>query len=232
MGLALKPDDDDLYFHSGHRERLRQKFLEDKLADYELLELLLSFVIPRRDVRPLARGLIAKFGGIYQVLTAPIDDLMEFKGIGRNTAIFIKAIHKIMVVGYKSNLDKVTIFHNEKILTNYCLLLMSGKTKEEIHILYMDEDKRLLADDLHSIGTVDWAAAYPREILKRALNLNAKSIVLVHNHPKPNTSFSMDDIELTERIKDLLATVNIEVHDHYVVSGGIVYSARNMFLLK
>lgn len=232
MGLALKPDDDDLYFHSGHRERLRQKFLEDKLADYELLELLLSFVIPRRDVRPLARGLIAKFGGIYQVLTAPIDDLMEFKGVGRNTAIFIKAIHKVMMVGYKSNLDKVTIFHNEKILTNYCLLLMSGKTKEEIHILYMDEDKRLLADDLHSIGTVDWAAAYPREILKRALNLNAKSIVLVHNHPKPNTSFSMDDIELTERIKDLLATVNIEVHDHYVVSGGIVYSARNMFLLK
>ncbi len=228
----MKSEDKDLSFRSGHRERLRQKFLGDKLADYELLELLLSFVIPRRDVRPLARGLMAKFGSLYQVITAPIESLMEFNGIGRNTAIFIKAIHKIMIAGYKSNLDKVTIFHNEKVLTNYCLLIMSGKTKEEIHILYLDDDMRLLADDLHSVGTVDWAAAYPREILKRALELNAKSIVILHNHPRPNTSFSEDDIELTDRIKDLLATVDITVHDHYLVSGGIVYSARNLFLLK
>ena len=228
----MKTDEKDLSFRVGHRERLRQKFLDDKLTDYELLEMLLSFVIPRRDVRPLARGLIEQFGSVYQVITAPIDSLIAFKGVGRNTAIFIKSIHKIMLAGYKSNLDKVTIFHNEKVLTNYCLLLMTGKTKEEIHILYLDEDKRLLADDLHSIGTVDWAAAYPREILKRALELNAKSIVMLHNHPKPNTSFSMDDIELTERVRALLATVDIDVHDHYVVSGGIVYSARNMFILK
>lgn len=228
----MKTDEKDLSFRVGHRERLRQKFLDDKLTDYELLEMLLSFVIPRRDVRPLARGLIEQFGSVYQVITAPIDSLIAFKGVGRNTAIFIKSIHKIMLAGYKSNLDKVTIFHNEKILTNYCLLLMAGKTKEEIHILYLDEDNRLLADDLHSVGTVDWAAAYPREILKRALELNAKSIVMLHNHPKPNTSFSVDDIELTERVKDLLSTVDIDVHDHYVVSGGIVYSARNMFLLK
>lgn len=228
----MKTDEKDLSFRVGHRERLRQKFLDDKLTDYELLEMLLSFVIPRRDVRPLARGLIEQFGSVYQVITAPIDSLIAFKGVGRNTAIFIKSIHKIMLAGYKSNLDKVTIFHNEKILTNYCLLLMAGKTKEEIHILYLDEDNRLLADDLHSVGTVDWAAAYPREILKRALELNAKSIVMLHNHPKPNTSFSIDDIELTERVRDLLSTVDIDVHDHYVVSGGIVYSARNMFLLK
>lgn len=228
----MKTDEKDLSFCVGHRERLRQKFLDDKLTDYELLEMLLSFVIPRRDVRPLARGLIEQFGSVYQVITAPIDSLIAFKGVGRNTAIFIKSIHKIMLAGYKSNLDKVTIFHNEKILTNYCLLLMAGKTKEEIHILYLDEDNRLLADDLHSVGTVDWAAAYPREILKRALELNAKSIVMLHNHPKPNTSFSVDDIELTERVRDLLSTVDIDVHDHYVVSGGIVYSARNMFLLK
>lgn len=228
----MKTDEKDLSFRVGHRERLRQKFLDDKLTDYELLEMLLGFVIPRRDVRPLARGLIEQFGSVYQVITAPIDSLIAFKGVGRNTAIFIKSIHKIMLAGYKSNLDKVTIFHNEKILTNYCLLLMAGKTKEEIHILYLDEDNRLLADDLHSVGTVDWAAAYPREILKRALELNAKSIVMLHNHPKPNTSFSVDDIELTERVRDLLSTVDIDVHDHYVVSGGIVYSARNMFLLK
>lgn len=226
------PNEKDNSFHNGHRARLRQKFLDDKLADYELLELLLSFVIPRRDVRPLARALIARFGGIYPVLTAPIDELTAINGIGKNTAVFIKAIHKIMIAGYKSNLDTEKIFHNDKILINYCLLLLTGKSHEEMHVLYLDEDMRLLSDDLHSIGTVDWAAVYPREILKRALSLNAKSIVMVHNHPKPNTSFSCEDIKLTEQVRDLLATVGIDIFDHYVVSGGIVYSARNMFLLK
>ncbi len=228
----MKPDDKDLNFHSGHRERLRQKFLDDKLADYELLELLLSYVIPRRDVRPLARELMGRFGGVYPVITAPLEKLMEIRGLGRNTAIFIKAIHKIMIAGYKCNLDKETIFHNNKILTNYCLLMMAGKSKEEMHILYVDGNMRLLADDLHSLGTVDWAAVYPREILKRALDLNARFIIMVHNHPTPNTMFSTQDIDLTDRVQDLLATVGIEVIDHYVVSGGVVYSARNMFLIK
>lgn len=230
----MKTDGKDLKFHNGHRERLRQKFLDDKLADYELLELLLSFVIPRRDVRPLARGLMQQFGGLYSILTAPIDRLTEYTGIGRNTAIFIKAVHKIMTAGYKSELDggNTKVFHNDKILINYCTLSMMGKDKEEIHVLYLDSDRRLLADDLHSVGTVDWVAVYPREILKRALGLNAKSIVLLHNHPTPNTTFSTDDIELTQQVAALLANVGIEVLDHYVVSGGIVYSARNMFLLK
>ena len=228
----MKPNDNDLDFHNGHRERLRRKFLDDKLADYELLELLLSFVIPRRDVRPLARKKKKKFGGVYPVITAPINKLMEFKGIGRNTAIFIKAIHKIMIAGYKSTLDRETIFHNDKILRNYCLLSMAGKDKEEVRVLYLDDDRRLLADDLHTIGTVDWATTYPREILKRALELNANSILMVHNHPKPNTSFSSDDIKLTKQVMAILATVDIALIDHYVVSGGVVYSARNLFLLK
>lgn len=228
----MKTDDKDLNFHVGHRERLRQKFVDGKLADYELLELLLSFVIPRRDVRPLARGLMQKFGGLYPVLTAPIGKLTEYPGVGRNTAIFLGAIHQIMSAGYRAELDGGPVFHNDKILINYCLLQMSGKDKEEIRILYLDENRRLLADDLHSIGTVDWAAAYPREILKRALELNAKSIVMVHNHPTPNTTFSTDDIKLTQQVADLLTTVDIDVLDHYVVSGGIVYSARNMFLFK
>lgn len=228
----MTADSVDLSFHAGHRERLRQKFVENKLADYELLELLLSFVIPRRDVRPLARGLMARFGGVYQILTAPLNALIEFKGIGRNTAIFIKTVHQIMIAGYKSELDETRVFHNEKLLTNYCILMLSGKTKEEFHVLYLDVSRRLLADDLHSVGTSDWAAIYPREILKRALELDAKSVVLVHNHPVPNMSFSSEDIKITTDIQQMLAPVGIDVYDHYVVSGGIVYSARNMFLLK
>lgn len=229
---AVKKQDTDLSFHVGHRERLRQKFLDGKLADYELLELLLTYVIPRRDVRPLARGLIARFGGVYPVLTAPIGDLMAYDGVGKNVAIFIKSIHQIMILGYRADLDSRPVFHNEKILRNYCLLQLSGKTQEEIHILYLDDEMRLLADDLHSMGTSDWAAAYPREILRRALELNAHSIVMMHNHPRPNTSFSTADIELTDKVSDMLAPLGIHVYDHFVVSGGVVYSARNLFLIK
>ena len=222
----------DLSFRIGHRERLRQKFLDDQLADYELLELLLSFAIPRRDVRPLARGLMAKFGGIHQVLTAPIEELMKYDGVGKNTAIFIKAIHKTMLLGYKACLDKRPVFHDEKILTNYCKMLLSGKQKEEFHVLYLGADLRLLHHDLHSVGTVASSAVYPREILNRALDVGARSVVLLHNHPTPCTSFSTEDIEITDKIKEILEKVEIRLHDHYVVSGGLIYSARNMFLLK
>lgn len=224
--------EEDLSFRQGHRERLRQKFLEDKLTDYELLELLLSFAIPRIDVRPLARGLMKRFGGIYQILTASYEDLISYKGVGKNTAVFIKAIQQVMIKGYKSCLSASPIFHDESVLANYCKLLLSGKSVEEFHILYLNTERRLLADDLHSRGTIDWTAVYPRELLKRALDLNAKYIVLLHNHPTPNKSFSMQDIETTLSIQKLLAEVDIILHDHFIVSGGILYSARNMFLLK
>lgn len=226
------PNKKDLSFHVGHRERLRQKFLDGHLADYELLELLLSFAIPRRDVRPLARGLMQKFGGLYPIITAPIEQLTDYPGLGRNTAIFIKSIHKIMLNSYKCDLGKQKIFHNDKNLTNYCILLVGGKPFEEFHILYLGDDYQLLADDLHSRGTIDWAAVYPREILKRALELNAQSVLMLHNHPTPNVTFSEQDIAVTEEVEKLLLPVGIRLHDHYLVTGGIVYSARNMFLLK
>lgn len=226
----MKPE--NALFHVGHRERLRQKFLDNKLADYELLELLLSFVIPRRDVRPLARGLIARFGGLAPVFTAPIENLMEYKGMGRNTAIFIKAIQQIMICGYRETLDRQKIFHDEKVLANYCKMQLAGKQVEEFHLLYLGADWRLLSDDLHSVGTSDWAAVYPREIVKRALDLNARYVVMLHNHPTPNMSFSSQDIEITTEVQNKLAAVDITLHDHYVVSGGIIYSARNLFLLN
>lgn len=228
----MKPNDADLNFHAGHRERLRQKFLDGHLADYEVLELLLSFVIPRCDVRPLARGLVAHFGGIYAVLTAPISELMGYKGVGRNTAIFIKAIASLMQTSCKFELTQSPIFHDEITLRNYCILKMGGKTIEEFHVLYLDINLRLIADDLHTIGTIDWSPVFPRDILKRALDLNARSVVLLHNHPTPNTSFSEPDVKITSEIKNILATCDINLYDHYLVSGGIVYSARDLFLLK
>ncbi|MDR0741278.1 MAG: hypothetical protein LBF28_00705, partial [Rickettsiales bacterium] len=148
---------------------MRQKFLKNKLADYELLELLLAYAIPRRDVRPLARELMKIFGGVYNILTAPIESLINIRGVKENTAIFIKSIYELMMLGHKSYLSDTPIFHDYQKLSEYCKLLLSGKPVEEFHLLYLDSNYRLLSDDLHSSGTVDWAAIYPREVVKRAL---------------------------------------------------------------
>ena len=224
------PDKDE-NFYAGHRDRLRAKFLNGQLADYEKLELLLAYAIPRRDVRPLARSLVKQFGGVYQVLSASVDDLMAVKGIGNNTAVFIKLVQQMMTINYRGQLKETPIFHNETILHNYCRIIVAGKIVEELHILYLDSNLKLVADEIHSTGTVDSSAVYPREIARRALELNARSIVMVHNHPTSNNSFSRDDIEITTLVRSVLAGLNIELYDHFVVSGDIVYSARQMHLI-
>ena len=224
------PDKDE-NFYAGHRDRLRAKFLNGQLADYEKLELLLAYAIPRRDVRPLARSLVKQFGGVYQVLSASIDDLTAVKGIGNNTAVFIKLVQQMMTINYRGQLKETPIFHNETILHNYCRIIVAGKTVEELHILYLDSNLRLVVDEIHSTGTIDSSAVYPREIARRALELNARSIVMVHNHPTSNNSFSRDDIEITTLVQSVLAGLSIELYDHFVVSNDIVYSARQMHLI-
>lgn len=222
----------DTSFHTGHRERLRQKFLDGRLADYELLELLLGYAIPRRDVRPLARMLIAQFGGVGAVLAAPVDKLTRIPGMGRNTAVFIKSINQLMIIGYHDDMKSQSIFHDRRTLANYCKAQLMGKTIEEVHTLYLDVDYRLLSDEVHTRGTWDESSVYPREILKRALVLNARNVVMVHNHPTIGRSFSQDDIKITAQVQELLNSVGIELYDHLVVSGTIVYSARDLQLLK
>lgn len=222
----------DSSYRLGHRERLRKKFSDGKLVDYELLELLLTYAIPRCDVRPLAHQLMENYGTLYNIITAPIESLMKNKGVKENTAVFIKSIHEIMKRGAKDYLQTKPIFHDYQKLAEYCKVMLYGKQIEEFHILYLDSEYKLLSDDLHSSGTIDWAAVYPREILKRALDLNAASIVMLHNHPQSMSSFSTDDIEITTELKNILKTVNIDLFDHLLVSGNIVYSAKNMFLIK
>lgn len=227
----MSAHNDDKLFHVGHRDRLRQKFLDGQLSDAEMLELLLAGVIPRRDVRPLARSLIQHFGTVSQVFTAPIDALIQCDGIGQNTAVHIKLINELMVRGYKSRMLEQTIFHDSRVITNFCLTLLSGKQVEELHILYLDRDYRLLNDELHSVGTIDWSPIFEREIIKRALNLNARSIALVHNHPCGGC-FSNDDVIATEQLQTTLKTIGIDVYDHYLVSNGILYSMRERNLLR
>lgn len=215
----------------GHRARLRKKFLDGQLAEYEILELLLTYAIPRQDVRPLARRLYKKYGNIHRLLSAPVKSLIENNGIKENTATFLKLIYDITVLEYKNTLTEQPIFHNTEKLINYCKLLLSEKNVEEFHVFYLDNKFALILDDLHSSGTINWTAVYIREIIKKALDLNAYSIVLVHNHPSGNTSFSSQDIQMTQELESALNKLDINLYDHFLVSGNIFYSARNLHLL-
>lgn len=215
----------------GHRARLRKKFTDGQLADYEILELLLTYAIPRRDVKNLSRQLYKKYGSIHNLLSAPMESLMDNDGIKENTATFLKLINKLTQMEYKTVLDTNPIFHNFEKLENYCKSILSGKTIEEFHVFYLDSQFKLIEDELHSSGTIDWAAVYVREIVKRALDLGARSIVLLHNHPSAYTSFSTQDIQITQELESALNKLDIGLYDHLLLSGDVVYSARNLHLL-
>lgn len=220
-----KPD-----FKSGHRERLREKFLMGKLVDYEVLELLLTYAIPRVDVKPIARALLKKFGGTHSILTAPLSSLEETPGIGKCTAIFIKAVYELMLLDYKNYLNETPIFRDFNVLTNYCKTLLAQKLVEEFHVLYLDNNYRLLTDDLHSLGTINWAGIYPREIAKRALDINASHVVLMHNHPNGDGNFSTEDLKLTSDIQEILRAISVSVFDHLLFADGKITSGKNVFL--
>ena len=128
-------------------------------------------------------------------------------------------------------MDEKPIFYDYKNLENYCRMLLGGKTIEEFHVFYLDSQYKLIVDDLHSSGTINWAAVYIREIAKKALDLNAGSIVLLHNHPSAYTSFSTQDIQITQELENALKQLDIKLYDHLLVSGDVIYSARNMHLL-
>lgn len=224
---VTKPDEN---YHIGHRQRLRDKFVRTELADHELLELMLCYAIPRCDTRRQAHRLLEKYGGIYQILSAPLESLESVPGMGESSAILFKAAHQAMIRGYRHILSENSIYYDEKALLNYCRLEVGGLPVEELHILYLNQENFLLLDDKHSTGTIDESAVYPREIIKIALELEARKIVMVHNHPTPGKSFSRPDIDMTLRLQPILANIGIELVDHYVVSGGIVYSARASFL--
>ncbi|MBR5904560.1 MAG: RadC family protein [Alphaproteobacteria bacterium] len=215
----------------GHRIRLRQKFLDGKLTEYEMLELLLTYAIPRRDVRTLSRQLFKKYGSIQKLLSDDFNSLIKNDGIKENTATLFKLIGKITELEYKSALSEKPVFYNFEKLENYCKSVVAGKAVEEFHVLYLDSQFKLIEDVLHSSGTNDWAAVYIREIVKKALELNSTSVILLHNHPTPYTSFSTQDIEITQELYDALNKLNIGLYDHLLVSGDVVYSARNMHLL-
>jgi DNA repair protein RadC len=218
----------------GHRERLRRRFLEggaDSLPDYELLELLLMLAIPRADVKPLAKALIAEFGGFAGVISADPLRLMEVNGVKENTATALKVVQAAAQRLAQRQVQGRSVLSSWQALLDYCQASMAHRETEAFRILFLDRKNALIADEVQGEGTVDHTPVYPREVVKRALELNASALILVHNHPSGDPTPSRDDVEMTRRVAEAAKTIGIVVHDHVVIGRRGHYSFKSHGLI-
>jgi DNA repair protein RadC len=207
------------HYH-GHRDRLRTRFREagpSALSDYELLELLLFSVIPRKDVKALAKTLLAKFGSFAEVIAASEARLLEVDGIGEATATHFKMVHAAASRMLKDRVKERPVLSSWNTVLDYCRSTMAFAEKEQFRIIFLDKRNHLIADEVQQTGTVDHTPVYPREVMKRALELSATAIILVHNHPSGDPTPSRADIEMTKSIIDVAVPLGISVHDHIIV---------------
>lgn len=205
---------------SGHRERLRARFKKagvDGLQDYELLELVLFRAIPRRDVKPIAKELIARFGGFAETLSAPLERLIEHKGVSENVALELKVVHAASVKLSQERVLKRPVISSWNDLLSYCRAAMADEKTELFRVLFLDKKNILIADEVQGRGTIDHTPVYPREVIKRALELGASSVILVHNHPSGDPTPSRADVEMTNQIVKAGSGLNIRVHDHLII---------------
>lgn len=206
----------------GHRKRLRERYAKngyEALQDYEIIELLLTFVKQRVDTKPLAKQLIKKYGTIEEILKADIKDLKETEGVGDITAVFLNFIGDIAACSFKDKAEKQKIsFRNKNQLISYLRNDIGFSKNEEFKVLFLNSVNEIIETEILFTGTIDKSVVYPRKILERALYHNARSIVFVHNHPSGNVSPSQKDIELTEEMKKFFKIVDINVLDHIIIT--------------
>lgn len=219
--------------HAGHRDRLRERFLKspDSLPDYELLELLLFLAITRRDVKPLAKTLLAQFKDLNGVLNAPMSELTAISGISDNTATAIKVMRESGLRVLKQNVIKQPVLNSWTRLIEYLTAAMAQEKKEHFRLLFLNKKNELIADEVQGSGTVDHTPAYPREIIKRALEVGATALILVHNHPSGDPSPSPADVTLTNAVIDAAKPFDIVIHDHIIISQNGHVSFRNEGLI-
>ncbi|MBC7103521.1 MAG: DNA repair protein RadC [Parvibaculum sp.] len=219
--------------YAGHRERLRERFLKSPgaLPDYELLELILFRAIPRRDVKPLAKKLIARFGGFSEVINAEPARLRETKGVSDAILTEFRVVRETGLRLTQSKVLKKEVIGSWDALIDYCSASMAHNPTEQFRILFLDRKNVLIADEVQQKGTVDHTPVYPREVVKRALELNASALILVHNHPSGDPTPSNADVEMTRQIVDTAKPLGIEVHDHLVVGKGRHASFRSLGLM-
>jgi DNA repair protein RadC len=214
-----KPDDKAPHY-LGHRDRLRARFSEvggDGLPDYELLELVLFRSIPRRDVKPVAKALLKRFGTFAEVLAAPSQRMAEVEGVGEGVVTDLKIVEAAARRYAKGAVAKRPVLSSWSSVIEYCRAAMAFAEREQFRLLFLDKRNALIADELQQSGTVDHTPVYPREVVKRALELSASAVILVHNHPSGDPSPSAADVKMTRDIVEIAKPLGIVVHDHIIV---------------
>ncbi len=220
--------------HSGHRDRLRQRFLKrgpGALADYEMLELWLFQAIPRRDTKPIAKALIERFGSYGAVLRAEVDALVEVDGVREVTAVALRAVADAAERLAREEVIDRPVLSSWDRLVKYLRIAMTHHDTERFRVLFLDVKNTLIADEELQTGTVNHTPVYPREVVKRALELGASAIILVHNHPSGDPQPSQADIQMTNVVRDAGAKLGVALHDHVVIAKGGHASFKSMGLL-
>src|SRR3954467_1093246 len=217
---VLRGPPESLPHYLGHRERLRGRFLDggpDAVTEYELLELVLFRAIPRRDVKPLAKALIATFGSFAEVVSAPRPRLREIDGLGEAAIAEIKIVQAAAGRLARGEVKKRPVLSSWAAGLDYCRTTMAFADKEQFRIIFLDKRNQIIADEVQQTGTVDHTPVYPREVVKRGLELSATALILVHNHPSGDPTPSRADIQMTQAIVEIAKPLGISVHDHIIV---------------
>ena len=217
--MTISPADKAAHYH-GHRRRLRQRFLaagSEAISDYEMLELILFRAIPQRDVKPLAKELLATFGSFSEVIAAPAERLNEVDGLGEAAIAELKIVQAAANRLVRGEVKARQVLSSWSHVLDYCRAAMAFESKEHFRILFLDKGNHLIADEQHQTGTVDHTPVYPREVVKRALELSATAVILVHNHPSGDPTPSRADIDMTRAIVEVARPLGIAVHDHLIV---------------
>lgn len=232
--VKAKPEEPDKPHYHDHRGRLRKRFEEagkGALADYELLELLLFRSIPRRDTKPLAKALITRFGNLAAVLGAPAHLIAEVEGAGPSVAQDLKVVQAVIERAAKAEIAQRAVIGSWSQLVSYCRTAMAHAPREQFRVLFLDVKNQLIADEVLNEGTIDHAPVYPREVARRALELSAGAVVLVHNHPSGDPKPSAADIAVTREIVAAANAVGVKVHDHLVIGRNGAASFKSLGIL-
>jgi DNA repair protein RadC len=219
--------------YAGHRDRLRERAQAGlaALPDYELLELFLYRSIPRTDVKPLAKQLLARFGSLSAVLGATAEELKTVKGIGETVALDLKLLHEAAVRAGREQVARRPVISSWSALLAYVKTALAHEAREQFRVLFLDKKNQLIADEVMNQGTVDHAPVYPREVVRRALELSASAVILVHNHPSGDPTPSSADVDMTRQVVEAARALRIGVHDHLVVGRDGVASFKALGLM-
>jgi len=230
---ADRPATADPSFRKGHRERLRVRAAISfaALPDYELLELILARSLPRGDIKPIAKALLARFGALAGVFGAASEELQAIKGVGPAVALDLKLVHEATVRMGRGEVKKRPVISSWSALLAYVKVALAHEAREQFRVLFLDKKNQLIADEAMNQGTVDHAPVYPREVMRKALELSASAVILVHNHPSGDPTPSPADVDITRQVVEAGRSLRVAVHDHLVVGRDGVASFKALGLI-